>query len=100
LHLHEQVLKDVDNALACLNPEGIIILHDCMPDSQETQGRTPTCPIAWTGDVWKAAAYIRMHYENVDFCVLDMDWGCGVLTPNSTQRIFPALLIEDMGWDY
>ena len=28
LHLYEQALKDVENALACLNPGGVIVMHD------------------------------------------------------------------------
>lgn len=99
LHLHEQVLRDVDNALTCLNEGGVIVMHDCMPAQESWQSRTPV-PGAWNGDVWKAAAYIRMHYDNVHFCVLDMDHGCGVLTPNSSQILYPELPISQMTWDF
>lgn len=99
LHLHEQVLKDVTNSLNCLNPGGIIVMHDCMPQEIQHQFRNPI-PGAWNGDVWKAAAFIRMHLANVHFCVLDMDWGCGILTPNSTQPLFPEMPIEYMDWNY
>lgn len=99
LHLYEQVLKDVENALQCLNPGGLIVMHDCMPETIEQQSRTPV-PGAWNGDVWKAAAYIRMHLKDVDFCVLDMDWGCGILTPNSQQTLFPEFPISKMDWEY
>lgn len=99
LHLREQVLKDVENAMNCLNSGGIIVMHDCMPNTEEQQSRFSK-PGAWNGDVWKAAAYIRMHFDHVHFCVLDMDWGCGLLTPNSTQKLFPALPIEQMDWSF
>ncbi|MGC1878450.1 MAG: class I SAM-dependent methyltransferase [Rhabdochlamydiaceae bacterium] len=99
LHLHEQVLKDVENSLKCLNPGGLIVMHDCMPNTPEQQLRTPV-PGAWNGDVWKAVAYMRMHLEDVDLCVLDMDWGCGILTPNSHQTLIPELPISNMDWDY
>lgn len=99
LHICEQVLKDVDNSLKCLNPGGIIVMHDCMPQTPEQQSRTPIAG-AWNGDVWKAAAYIRMHFQDVHFCVLDMDWGCGILTPNSSQTLYPAIPIEEMNWTY
>lgn len=99
LHLHEQVLRDIENSLNCLNPSGIIVMHDCMPVRPEHQSRTPI-PGSWNGDVWKAAAYVRMNWDGVHFCVLDMDWGCGVLTPNSTQILYPSRPIEDMDWDF
>ena len=50
--------------------------------------------------VWKVAAYIRMHFQNVHFCVLDMDWGCGILTPHATQDLYPSIPFEQMDWDY
>ena len=31
LHIHEQVLKDIDNSLNVLNENGVILLHDCLP---------------------------------------------------------------------
>lgn len=99
LHLHEQVLRDIENSLNCLNPGGIIVMHDCMPVQPEHQDRTPI-PGAWNGDVWKAAAYVRMHWDGVHFCVLDMDCGCGVLTPNSTQILYPSKPIEEMDWAF
>lgn len=99
LHICEQVLKDVDNALKCLNPGGIIVMHDCMPETEAQQSRTPISG-SWNGDVWKAAAYIRMHFRDVHFCVLNMDWGCGILTPNASQSLYPAIPIEQLNWSY
>src|SRR5579883_1462845 len=96
LHLHEQVLKDVENSMKWLNPGGIIVMHDCLPFIPEHQIRIPPPGQSWNGDVWKAAAYIRMHLPNVHFCVLNMDCGCGILTPNSTQFLFPSIPIELM----
>lgn len=99
LHHYEQVLKDINNSLNCLTPGGVIVMHDCLPQTEEQQNRK-VIPGAWNGDVWKAAAYVRMHFSNVHFCVVDMDWGCGIITPNSSQKIFPALPIENMDWKF
>lgn len=99
LHLCEQVLRDVENALKVLNPGGMIVMHDCLPETFIHQSRTQV-PGPWTGDVWKAAAYIRMHLPNVHFCVLDMDWGCGILTPDSSQTLYPEVPLEKLDWAY
>jgi SAM-dependent methyltransferase len=99
LHLYEQVLRDVENSLNCLNPGGLIVMHDCMPIQIQHQARYPIIG-DWNGDVWKAAALIRMHAGDVHFCVLDMDWGCGILTPDSTQTLFPATPVENMDWNF
>jgi len=98
-HWHEQVLRDVSNALKCLNPGGMIVMHDCLPTCEAHQSRFPMLS-EWTGDVWKAAAYVRMHFQDVYFCVLDMDWGCGLITPNTTQSLYPSIPIKELDWDY
>lgn len=99
LHVAEQVIKDVDHSLKWINPKGVIVMHDCLPQKEEAQFPYPVQG-SWNGDVWKAAAYIRMHYPNVHFCVIDMDWGCGILTPNSRQTLYPSVPINELDWNY
>ncbi|MBI3236568.1 MAG: class I SAM-dependent methyltransferase [Chlamydiales bacterium] len=101
LHLCEQVLRDIDHALDCLSPGGRIVMHDCLPTLMVHQNRKRDPQITeWTGDVWKAAAYVRMHYDDVHFCVINMDWGCGVITPGKGQKVFPPTSIENLDWDF
>ena len=100
LHLCEQVIRDIENSLQCLNPGGRIVMHDCMPNVMEEQVRTPPVIGAWTGDVWKAAAYARMHYNPIHFCVIDMDFGCGVITPGITQTLAPEVPFENLDWNF
>lgn len=85
LHLKEQVIQDVRNALRCLKPGGCVVLHDCLPKARVHQERQRTTSVrAWTGDVWKAVVYLRQQ-PDCDIAVLDSDWGLGVLfaRPNS-----------------
>lgn len=99
LHLYEQVLRDVNNALSCLNPGGTIVMHDCLPEERREQERVVT-PGPWLGDVWKAAATIRMVKDTVRLCVIDMDWGCGVLIPKKSKKLLPRVSFEELTWDY
>lgn len=99
LHLAEQTIKDVDNGLRCLNKNGAIVIHDCMPKKKLHAQRNRESR-AWNGDVWKAAMYIRMNYKNVNLTVLDMDYGCGVLEVSKSQELFPKTPIEDMTWEF
>jgi len=102
LHLSEQVLRDVENSLKWLSPGGVIVMHDCLPKRFEHQlrYRCQENKSAWTGDVWKTAGYIRMNFSDVHFCVLDMDWGCGILTPHSSQVLYPYVPMNDLDWDF
>jgi len=69
LHLSDQVLRDIRNSLNCVSQNGLIVMHDCLPQTYMQQ--VPyIVPGSWNGDVWKAAAHVRMKFENVHFCVV------------------------------
>ena len=60
LHHYEQVKQDVINSINFLNKNGIILLHDCMPDSMSKQA-VPRYKMQWNGDVWKAIIHFRQQ---------------------------------------
>jgi hypothetical protein len=76
LHHCDQVAQDVYNACQHLNPGGFIVLHDCIPEKEPEQNRTPTGG-SWTGDVWKFQAWLVKHFENV--WTIPENWGCGII---------------------
>lgn len=78
LHHSEQVVKDIDNSLSALNDNGTIVVHDCNPTSEAMQA-VPRIQGEWTGDVWKAWQYIRAKYDDLSMCVLDTDYGVGII---------------------
>lgn len=88
LHEHEQVLRDVENALDCLLPGGTIVLHDCMPAAQAHQLVPRPKPHSfWTGDVWKAVFDLRTR-PDLDVAVGRFDWGVAVLRVRPNSRPF------------
>ena len=58
LHTYKQVKKDILNSVDCLKENGIILVHDCMPDSLSKQA-VPRYRMIWNGDVWKAIVDLR-----------------------------------------
>ena len=58
LHHYEQVIKDIHNSLNVLNENGVILLHDCLPNNLYEQ-IVPRCKHIWNGDVWKAIVECR-----------------------------------------
>jgi len=85
LHKSYQVKKDIINSLKVLNPNGYVLLHDCNP---------PTSFMAredylvdgeyqpWNGTVWKAIYELRTSRVDLDICVVDTDWGIGIIRNN------------------
>jgi hypothetical protein len=85
-HQFEQVIKDVNNSLDHLSESGIILLHDCNPESEELASRNPNGG-AWTGDVWKAILHFRSSNSKINVNVVDTDYGVGIVT-KGTQKLY------------
>lgn len=99
-HNYHQALRDVQNCLAYLRPDGLIIMHDCNPISQiietpaavyeeacekvKANGINPY-GYAWTGDVWKTILNIRSTYKDLKVITLDCDFGLGVIKKTAPE---------------
>ena len=98
LHHKEQVLADIKNSLHCLNPKGMILIHDMLPTSELMQ-KVPRETKNWTGDGWKAFVEFRNVYKQFT-CVIDTDFGLGFIRPNKEGQILkPKVLLKDLTWD-
>ena len=56
LHNYEQVSKDIENSLSCLNAGGIIVMHDILPSNRfsaapNKKDKKNKGVVAWNGDV-------------------------------------------------
>jgi hypothetical protein len=84
LHIADQVERDVINSLNHLSDQGTIIVHDCNPPTEYharfsySDHRTPAGD-QWNGTVWKAIYKLRCTRPDLDICVINKDWGCGVI---------------------
>lgn len=87
LHHADQVEKDIDNALKCLNEGGTIVIHDCLPTSKRMQEIPLTDQQEWTGNVWLAYLFFRCTKSDLSMCVVDTDWGCGIIQRGSQTTV-------------
>lgn len=81
LHHADQVLRDYQNSLKVLSPNGTIVFHDCNPPTELHQ-RVPRESKEWNGDVWKAWAKVVETSRILDqesYCI-DTDFGVGVIS--------------------
>jgi hypothetical protein len=90
-HIDHQVEKDIYNSLMSLNDNGFIVLHDCYPPTiyhqREDYGDNST-PAGghWNGTVWKAFVKVRSELKDIFSCVVDCDWGVGIITKTKTPN--------------
>lgn len=80
-HECRQVLRDIENSLACLNEGGTIVTHDNLPQTKLEGQYLEDFPggFVWCGDVYKAWAKLRMTRPDLSMHVLDLDFGVGVI---------------------
>ena len=88
LHWSEQVYNDIVNSLNVLNEGGYIICHDMNPHSEFIQRYPqPKSESEWTGDCWKAWVKLRSERNDLNMCVVNTDYGCGVITKGNQTTI-------------
>jgi len=85
LHIYEQVRKDILNSIKFLNNNGIIILHDCLPNKIWNQ-IVPKIYGHWTGDVWKAIVEARTM-KNIDTYTCKADHGLGIIFKRENKNL-------------
>ena len=97
LHEHDQVYRDIQNALSALTPGGVIILHDCLPTSEQMQEHLLIAPSGypWTGDVWKAFVKARASLPYESYTIND-DFGCGVIDTSIKKSSPTSRIPKDM----
>lgn len=106
LHIKDQVIKDIQNSLDHINPNGIIFMHDCLPQNFAQQDVVDFDPTDyrlrpngpkqklfgdehgfWTGNAWEAFLHFRKTNPNIYMTTVDTDWGVGVIIPNKNQDL-------------
>jgi hypothetical protein len=85
LHTYDQVKRDILNSVKFLNDDGIILVHDCLPDTMAKQA-VPRYKMQWNGDVWKAIVDLRQD-PDLDVYTCEMDQGIGVIKKNKNTSI-------------
>lgn len=75
LHTYEQVRKDFINSVNCLSDTGCIVLHDCLPTTEE-RAKSFNEGGVWNGDCYR---FIQdLDESEIKFYIADFDQGCAV----------------------
>lgn len=93
LHTYEQVRRDVINSIKNIKQGGWIAIHDMLPRNWLEHHVPIVTAKAWTGDVWKVA-FELLKTEGVEFKILKIDYGVGVIKVNDPQTILIDLKLE------
>jgi len=92
LHEYQQVRKDAINSLNSLNDGGWIAFHDFLPSNWK-EHHVPRIQSEWTGDCWKLAIELTKA-EGLDFWIINIDHGVGLLKKSNNNYYIPDLSSE------
>jgi len=100
LHERSQVWRDICNSIGSLRDNGVIVMHDCLPTTEEMQEwhNVSQQGKLWTGDVWKA--YLKALRSLPYFVyVIDTDYGCGIVDSSKPSHTpFRAIDMDALEW--
>jgi hypothetical protein len=92
LHTFEQSLRDLLNSIACLNPNGVIIIDDIIPNSyvaslpdlalvSRLRTQMGMQDVSWMGDVFKLVFLIQSSFQQYSYATVQENRGQLVLWP-------------------
>ncbi len=77
-HEYGTSMRDLCDALSLLKPRGTIVVHDCLPPSEDVA--SPTYRTGdWSGVTYKAYLDFVTARPAIDYQTVDIDFGCGVI---------------------
>jgi hypothetical protein len=100
LHTYPQSRRDVANALARLGGGGVVLAHDCNPQSAAAAWPEPahSDDAGWCGDVYKTIIELRATRADLEVEVLDTDHGVGVVRHGRSEPIDPPRPIAELSY--
>jgi glycosyltransferase involved in cell wall biosynthesis len=86
-HEYETTIRDLNAVFELLTPSGLILIHDCLPETQEIASPT-IVEGAWMGLCYKAFLDFALDRADLEYCTLDCDQGCGIIRKKSHYERF------------
>jgi hypothetical protein len=77
-HTYSCAIRDLTCAFQLLKSGGVLVVHDCLPPSKTVA--SPTWIRGdWAGVTYKAYLDFVLARDDLDYCTVDTDWGCGII---------------------
>jgi hypothetical protein len=96
MHEKEQVERDFNNSVCCLNRGGLIVMHDTAPEAEYLTHVPRDKKGRWLGDVYKFICHLN-SINGIDFRTMDFDNGCTVAWIDEEAKGFE---VPEITWDY
>ncbi len=97
MHLYEYLLRDFMNTERHMSPDGVILLHDCVPwnEGMAERDRAKSPTQAWTGDVWKVVCILQSYRPDLQVEIYD----CAPTGLVAVSGLDPSNRVLDSAYD-
>src|SRR5215831_3326675 len=80
-HTYDCAIRDLTGAYNLLPEGGALVVHDCLPTS-EALAAPQWVQGEWCGMSHRAFLDFVLARRDLDFCTIDIDYGCGIIFKN------------------
>jgi hypothetical protein len=88
-HTYDCATRDLNCAFDLLPEGGVLVVHDCLPPSELVA--SPTFKLGgWAGVTYKAYLDFVLARDDLDYCTVDVDWGCGIIVKNRKMNFLAS----------
>lgn len=84
-HTYDCTIRDLTAAYDLLADGGVLVVHDCLPPS-ESAASPIAKPGDWCGVSYRAFLDFVIDRSGLDYCTVDIDYGCGIIFKNRAIR--------------
>jgi hypothetical protein len=96
-HEYEPSYRDMKDALRLLTDKGTIVVHDCLPPTEQISSPT-WVPGPWCGVTFMAYVDFVTQNDGVEYRTIDTDYGCGLIQKCPGARNNTASLPLVQSW--
>ena len=82
-HSYDCTTRDLTIAYELLADGGVLVVHDCSPPNEAWASPTfASCD--WSGESYRSYLDFVLTRDDLDYCTVDVDYGCGIIFKNRT----------------
>lgn len=93
-HTYDCAMRDLTSAYDLLADGGVLIVHDCLPASEQSASPTWVSGF-WCGVSYRAYLDFVLPRHDLDYCTVDVDYGCGIIFKKSAVNTINGMPSSD-----
>ena len=87
-HEYASTWRDIHDALSLVSDDGIVVLHDCLPEREIVCAPSRGDLIDWSGVTYKAYFDLLLARNDLWYCTVDADVGCGMIRSTRKTHLY------------